>query len=383
MSDRPSSPIVGGLHGGLRPASCPPGLLLRRLRLESLERRQLLAANRFTSPHCSRMLIPARITGLIRPALSVASSTAAGVVVSRMIIWLRGSTGQESAFHSLSDALDAATGGTPGSPLTVDILPGTYTSASGVINVAKPYVTIEGDASSSLGTTIMAPNGEFEIGTAGITVNNLVITGVARQRPIPGISVTSSGANVTIQNSLFEGNVVGINVNGGSAMVSGNQVYDNTTGIEFVAGGSGSVTGNDFTFPPGSSCNATDLLLANTAGTVTLATANSSGNIFAGATYIDNESSQSIDATHDPFGAVKTRPTIPSPSCTEWKTKSPTPSTPPALAWVRIRDGNLYVTPSSYVSPATDATGAGVPVRRRRQVWATPSTSIRLFLSAT
>lgn len=263
---------------------------------------------------------------------------------------------QETAFHSLSDALDAATGGTPGSPLTVDILPGTYTSASGVIDVAQPYVTIEGDASSSLGTTIVAPNGGFEIGAAGITVNNLVITGGASAAN-PGISVTSSGANVTIQNSLFEGNVVGINVNGGSAMVSGNQVYDNTTGIEFVAGGSGSVTGNDFTFPPGSSCNATDLLLANTAGTVTLATANSSGNIFAGTTYIDNESSQSIDATHDTFGTVA--PTDNSLAELYGVEDQITDAIDASgLGLVRIRDGNLYVTPSSYVSPATDATGA-------------------------
>ena len=355
-SDRPSSPIVGGLRGGLRPASCPPGLLLRRLRLESLERRQLLAANPLYVAPLLADANPGSNYWVDPSGAAVTSSTAAGVVVHSADNLVTGQYWQETAFHSLSDALDAATGGTPGSPLTVDILPGTYTSASGVINVAQPYVTIEGDASSSLGTTIVAPNGGFEIGAAGITVNNLVITGGASAAN-PGISVTSSGANVTIQNSLFEGNVVGIDVNGGSAMVSGNQVYDNTTGIEFVAGGSGSVTGNDFTFPPGSSCNATDLLLANTAGTVTLATANSSGNIFAGTTYIDNESSQSIDATHDTFGTVA--PTDNSLAELYGVEDQITDAIDASgLGLVRIRDGNLYVTPSSYVSPATDATGA-------------------------
>ena len=140
-------------------------------------------------------------------------------------------------------------------------------------------------------------------------------------------------------------------------MVSGNQVYDNTTGIEFVAGGSGSVTGNDFTFPPGSSCNATDLLLANTAGTVTLATANSSGNIFAGQhTLTTSRHRASMPRTIRSARWRQTDNSLAELYGVEDQITDAIDAS--GLGLVRVRDGNLYVTPSSYVSPATDATGA-------------------------
>ena len=80
------------------------------------------------------------------------------------------------------------------------------------------------------------------------------------------------------------------------ATISGNHVYGNATGIEFTAGGSGSVGGNDFSgsdvLPTPAADNGTDLLIDSTAGSVTVG----DGNAFAASTgYIQNLSSQAFD----------------------------------------------------------------------------------------
>ena len=83
--------------------------------------------------------------------------------------------------------------------------------------------------------------------------------------------------------------------NGGTATILGNQINGSTTGIQFSTGGGGSVTGNDF---DDTADNGTDLLLTATAGAVTSVASNT----FAGDTfYIDNQSTQDIDATTNTF----------------------------------------------------------------------------------
>jgi len=83
-----------------------------------------------------------------------------------------------------------------------------------------------------------------------------------------GIEVSGANASATITGNLgsIYGNTIGVDVIGGSATISGNHIYDNTTGIKFTGGGSGSVAGNNFA---GTTDNGTDLDIDSNAGTVT------------------------------------------------------------------------------------------------------------------
>ena len=118
-------------------------------------------------------------------------------------------------------------------------------------------------------------------------------TGILVQQNV-GATASASISNVTIDDPA-----IGIDVNAGSATISGNHIYDNTIGIRFTNGGSGSVTGNDFNYA-GSTANGTDLRLDSDAGLVTGGTL--TGNTFAGTTYIDNRSPQNLTALATPAG---------------------------------------------------------------------------------
>ncbi len=172
----------------------------------------------------------------------------------------------------------------------------------------------------------------------------------------------------TIENntSITTGGVgTGILVSGAnaSATITGNHIYGNSTGIEFTAGGSGSVTGNDFSgtdvVPKPAANNGTDLGLDSTAGTVWPVTNNS----FAGTIYIDNKSTQPINATTDTFnvGAGGAQVggsalTVSEGYAVEDKIIDAIDET--GLGLVRLRANNLYVTPNSYVSGTSSASGA-------------------------
>ncbi len=108
-----------------------------------------------------------------------------------------------------------------------------------------------------------------------------------------GILVSGAHASATISGNdgSIYGNVIGIDLEGGSATVSGNHIYGNTTGIKLGAG-TATISSNNFA---GATDNTTDLLVAG--GTLTALT----GNTFAGTTYINNQTSQAIDATSDTF----------------------------------------------------------------------------------
>ena len=133
--------------------------------------------------------------------------------------------------------------------------------------------------------------------SAEITGDTDIITGGTGT----GILVSGSNASANIHgnNASIHGNAIGIEVDGGSATVSGNHIYDNGTGVEFTGGGSGSISSNNFddgVVGDGAQDNSTDLLIAASAGTVTIG----SNNAFAGDTYfIDDQSSQSYDLSSD------------------------------------------------------------------------------------
>ena len=129
--------------------------------------------------------------------------------------------------------------------------------------------------------------------TAAITVEpgcTVSLTGLTISNSLIGMRI--NGGAVTIAGATISGNTIGLSATGGSAAVSGSQIFANTTGIRFAGGATGSISGNGFAggaLPN----NSTDLLLAPSAGAVTI----DAGNAFAGTTTIDNQTSHTIDAT--------------------------------------------------------------------------------------
>jgi parallel beta-helix repeat protein len=98
-------------------------------------------------------------------------------------------------------------------------------------------------------------------------------------------------ATIEDNDSSIHGFAVGIDVDGGSAAISGNHIYDNGAGIRFTNSGAGSVDNNDFD-GGASDDNGTDLLLTSTAGLIS----SLAGNDFAGDTFfIDNQTTQDFD----------------------------------------------------------------------------------------
>lgn len=129
--------------------------------------------------------------------------------------------------------------------------------------------------------------------TAAVTVESgatVSITGLTISNSLIGIRV--NGGAVTIAGATISGNTIGLSATSGSAAVSGSQIYANSTGLRFAGGATGSINGNSFA-GGASPNNSTDLLLAASAGSVTIG----AGNSFAGTTTIDNQTSHTIDAT--------------------------------------------------------------------------------------
>ncbi|NLE38704.1 MAG: hypothetical protein GX621_11825, partial [Pirellulaceae bacterium] len=136
---------------------------------------------------------------------------------------------------------------------------------------------------------IEATIGGSEEGDSNVFVNNLTAIRVHEfDGQIGGYNVV---ANIVGNLGSIHGNAVGIDVVGGSAVITGNAIYDNATGILVRGGGSATIEANNF---DGDDDNATDLRIDADADTVTLG----DGNQFAGDDYfIDNRSSQSFDLT--------------------------------------------------------------------------------------
>ena len=132
----------------------------------------------------------------------------------------------------------------------------------------------------------------------------LTVSGVSISASTYGVYVHDTSSTYSVAAAIENntsitttgGSGTGVFVSGAkaSATISGNHIYDNGTGIEFTAGGGGALSGNNFAFGSGSPAtdNGTDLLIASTAGTVTIG----DGNAFAGTTdYIQNLSSQNFN----------------------------------------------------------------------------------------
>src|SRR6185503_14470834 len=81
-------------------------------------------------------------------------------------------------------------------------------------------------------------------GASAATVqNDTEISGAAT-----GILVIGpmASASITGNDNSIHGNTIGIDVNAGSATISNNHIYDNTTGIRLTNGGTGNVDSNNF-----------------------------------------------------------------------------------------------------------------------------------------
>ncbi len=197
-------------------------------------------------------------------------------------------------------------------------------------------------------------------GTTSATINGVSITantiGVFVQ---DGFGSNTSPVSATILNST---KVVtntstgdGIEVSGAFATATigtagnGNAIYDNLYGIEFTYGGGGSVTANNFAGPMASQNNGTDLFLTSTAGAVTAGDANK----FASSPItILNQSSGGIDFSSDSnttFGGVALgSATVPQLYTIEDSIVDAIDVGTYGL--VRLKSGNIYVTPNSFYS---------------------------------
>ncbi len=158
-------------------------------------------------------------------------------------------------------------------------------------NVAQGSVALNLSGGSITGATTGI---DVEALTVPFTATAYVQSNAAISGGTTGILVSGAKASATIigNDGSIYGNTVGIDVNGGTATITNNHIYNNTTGIIFENGGTtgaGSVAGNDFT---GATANVTDLYIASTAGSVTIG----DGNKFDGSNYfINNQSSQNFD----------------------------------------------------------------------------------------
>jgi uncharacterized repeat protein (TIGR01451 family) len=264
----------------------------RRFRLfaEQLEPRQLLSATLYvsqlsgtTSTWTDTSQGDAQNVSLFQPGDNV-TRTVGGTAVSGL--W------QQTAFSTVSQALAQA-----GSGATIDVLSGTY---GGPTTVNVPGVTIQADPGvPGVGVSFQGAGGlgVFDVTAANVSVSGLTISASSAA----AITVEAAASGFSLTDDTITASGTGVLVNGGSAAITGNQIYDNGTGISFTGGGSGSVSGNGFS---GATANGTDLFVDSSAGSVSIG----DGNAFAGATdYIQNLSSQAFDLSGDAtttFGGV-------------------------------------------------------------------------------
>ena len=151
--------------------------------------------------------------------------------------------------------------------------PDSHVTVSGMSIGAKQYgVFVEDNPLNTTSPTSVSATitGDTDITTGGTGTGTFV-------------SGANASATITGNDASIHGNATGVDVNGGSAAITGNHIYDNTTGISLENSGSAAITGNDFT---GATPNVTDIYVASTAGLITGGTL--SGNHFAGSAYYVN-----------------------------------------------------------------------------------------------
>ena len=124
-------------------------------------------------------------------------------------------------------------------------------TVSGVgIDASQVGIYVEDSPQNTAHPAVSATiSGDTQITTGGSG------TGILVSGPMASATITGNDASIY-------GNLIGIDVNDGSAIINGNHIYDNGTGIKFEHGGSGSVGGNNFV-GPASNDNGTDLYIGN------------------------------------------------------------------------------------------------------------------------
>ncbi len=147
-----------------------------------------------------------------------------------------------------------------------------------------PGATIEGSGTIGGGTY-----GVKVESTGSASISDVTVTDPATY------GIYLAGGSDSVSDAMIDGNTYGIYVTGSgtSATMSGDHVYDNSTaGIEFIAGGAGSIGTTNFAPSAGNDSNSTDLLIDSAAGAVTI----NDGNAFAATTdYINNQSTENFD----------------------------------------------------------------------------------------
>ena len=194
---------------------------------------------------------------------------------------------------------------------TIDGTGSNYAVKDGYVVTADDstaHVTITGGTVSNVTNGVVEgntdPNGL--VGTGATTDMGLTVSGVTISASDTGILISDSSSTVAVSATITGNTTIstggtgtGVLVSGthASATVSGDTITNNSTGVRFTSGGSGSVTSNDFIGATSADDNGTDLLLDSAPGAVTLG-----GNQFAATTnFIDNESTENLDATGDTF----------------------------------------------------------------------------------
>jgi nitrous oxidase accessory protein NosD len=207
-------------------------------------------------------------------------------------------------------------------------------------------VTLDGISISNSSTAGVLVRGDAGGGAAqAIIQNDTNIVNVGHVGT--GIQVSGPNASATVQNNdnSIHGFAIGIDVNGGSATITNNHIYDNTTGIRFTASGTGSVTNDDFNGPADATDNGTDLRIDSTAGAATI----NDGNDFGGNTYfIDNRSTQTFDlssyasTTYEGLGAALSPAVLADDFRIEDRMYHATDDS--SSGRIRVVSGKLYVT---------------------------------------
>jgi uncharacterized delta-60 repeat protein len=152
-------------------------------------------------------------------------------------------------------------------------------------------------------------------------------------------------ASASISNVTINDPTIGINVNGGSATITGSHIFHNNIGIRLINGGSAGITNNNFA---GATPNVTDLDIESTAGLVTGGGSLSGNHFAASQDYITLNTAQNLDATAATFSGID-----PSSGATtlaqdygiEDKIADGIDTDGDGL--VRIKNGNVYVAQSS------------------------------------
>ena len=231
------------------------------------------------------------------------------------------------------------------------ILEGDFVSGAG----DNTNVTISGTLinASSIGIDVVADPADHPSDMTIPTVSATILTGTTITVAPGGTGILVSGvsASALITGATISGGLYGIDVNGGAATISGGNIFGSGTGIFFTNGGSGSVTGVNFV---GTTSNVTDLSLAANAGAVTLGL----GDAFAaGTTFIDNGSSQGLDATGDTFDVGPSLAQVGGDNLTLAEAYSVEDGVldlldAPARGYVKIKNGNVFVTQKSETTTA-------------------------------